>query len=119
MFEWDEHKNQLNIRKHGVSFSEAAPDIGGKGKSVMNKDIEYTDAPEDIEESLARAAVVPNFGLTPEQVKEWADGRAKKPVSIYLSVETIEKFKSAAKKTGGHYQRMISDVLDTYTRQYL
>lgn len=23
-FEWDEHKNQLNIQKHGISFYEAA-----------------------------------------------------------------------------------------------
>lgn len=23
-FEWDEHKNQLNQRKHGISFEEAA-----------------------------------------------------------------------------------------------
>lgn len=23
-FEWDEHKNQLNLRKHGISFQEAS-----------------------------------------------------------------------------------------------
>jgi predicted DNA binding CopG/RHH family protein len=85
----------------------------------MKKDNEYTTAPKEIEESLGRAAVVPNFELSPDKIKEFAARRAKKPVSIYLSVETIEKFKQAAQKTGGRYQTMISDVLDVYTERYL
>jgi len=85
----------------------------------MKKEIEYTDAPKEIEESLSRAVIVPNFELTPEGVREFAARRVKKPVSIYLSVETIEKFKQAAEKEGGRYQTMISDVLDVYTQRYL
>jgi len=79
----------------------------------------YTDAPQEIEESLERSVVVPNFDITPEGVREFAARRAKKPVSIYLSVETIEKFKQAAEKSGGRYQTMISDVLDVYTQSHL
>jgi len=52
-------------------------------------------------------------------VREFAAKRAKKTVSIYLSVETIEKFKKAAEREGGRYQTMISDVLDVYTQQHL
>ncbi|MCL1882964.1 MAG: BrnA antitoxin family protein [Defluviitaleaceae bacterium] len=85
----------------------------------MNQKIEYTDAPMDIEESLNRAVVIPNFELTQEQINMVAARRSKKPVSIYLSVETIDKFKKAAQKSGNRYQTMISDVLDTYTQQYL
>ena len=85
----------------------------------MKSEIEYTEAPEDVERSLENAIVVPNFDLSPESVRAFAERRAKKPVSIYLSVETIEKFKKAAKETGGRYQTMISDVLDTYTEQHL
>ena len=85
----------------------------------MKKEIEYTKVPKEIEDSLNRATVIPNFAPLPEQVEELAAKRAKKPVSIYLSVETIEKFKEAAKKDGNRYQTMISNVLDTYTRQYL
>jgi predicted DNA binding CopG/RHH family protein len=85
----------------------------------MNSDRTYTDAPAEIEESLERATVVPNFDLSPEGVKEFAAKRAKKPVSIYLSVDTIEKFKRAAEKSGGRYQTMISNVLDVYTQLYL
>jgi len=85
----------------------------------MKKAIKYTDAPKDIEESLVRSVVIPNFAPTPEEVKKLSARRAKKPVSIYLSVETIDKFKAAAKKDGDRYQTMISNVLDTYTQQYL
>ncbi len=85
----------------------------------MKKDRDYTAAPAEIEQSLKRATVVPSFEITPESVEEFAAKRAKKPVSIYLSVETIEKFKQAASKNGGRYQTMISDVLDVYTQQYL
>jgi predicted DNA binding CopG/RHH family protein len=79
----------------------------------------YSDAPKEIEESLNRAVIIPKFSPSPEQVNELAKNRKKKPVSIYLSVETIEKFKAAAKKKGSRYQTMISDVLDTYTSQHL
>ena len=85
----------------------------------MKKEIEYTEMPLDAEESLSRASVVPNFELTPEQISEFAAKRAKKSVSIYLTIDTIERFKAAAQKTGSRYQTMISDVLDVYTQQYL
>jgi uncharacterized protein (DUF4415 family) len=85
----------------------------------MKNDRKYTTAPVDVEESLKRATIVPNFELTPEHVKEFAAKRAKKAVSIYLSIDTIDKFKRAADKNGGRYQTMISDVLDVYTQLYL
>ena len=95
------------------------PDIGEEGKEDMKREINYTNAPVEIEESLNRATVIPNFSPLPEQVRELAAKRTKKQVSIYLSTDTIERFKAAAKKDGGRYQTMISDVLDTYTQQYL
>ena len=85
----------------------------------MKKEVKYTDAPQDVQQSLDRAVIIPNFAPTPEEVRKFAEGREKKSISIYLSVETIEKFKKAAAQSGGRYQTMISDVLDTYTQQYL
>ena len=85
----------------------------------MKKEIEYTDAPQNINESIERATIIPNFEITPEKVEEFVAKRTKKPVSIYLSVETIEKFKLEAKKNGSRYQTLISNVLDTYTEMYL
>ena len=94
-------------------------DIGERGKPFMKTEIKYTDAPREVEESLDRSVLIPNFIPTPEEVKKLAGLRNKKPVNIYLSVNTIEKFKQAAEKSGGRYQTMISDVLDTYTERYL
>ena len=85
----------------------------------MSKETKYTDMPKEYVDSFNRSVRVPNFELTPEGVRKFASQRAKKPVSIYLSVNTIEKFKAAAKANGSRYQTMISDVLDTYTEQYL
>ncbi|MCL2821231.1 MAG: BrnA antitoxin family protein [Oscillospiraceae bacterium] len=85
----------------------------------MKKEIKYTDAPEDVEESMDRSVVIPNFVPSPENVKMLAEKRTKKQVSIYLSTDTINKFKAAAKRDGSRYQTMISNVLDTYTEQYL
>jgi len=87
----------------------------------MKTDIKYTDPPSDINESLDRAVIIPTFKITPEGVAEFAESRkrAKRQISIYLSVETIENFKKVAEKTGGRYQTLISDVLDTYNHQHL
>ena len=85
----------------------------------MSKETKYTDMPAEYAESFKRSVLTPNFDVTPEGVREFAARRAKKPVSIYLSVETIEKFKQAAEKNGGRYQTMISDVLDVYTQKHL
>ena len=85
----------------------------------MKTEISYTDAPSEVEESLDRSVLISNFAPTPEDVRKLAELKSKKPISIYLSVETIEKFKAAAEKSGGRYQTMISNVLDTYTMQYL
>jgi uncharacterized DUF497 family protein len=142
MFEWDENKNRINIQKHGVSFDDAKKVfcdpcrltlfdeghsetedryycIGVMGGNFMTKKIEYTDAPAEISESLNRAKIIPNFLPSPEQIEDLAAKRTKKQVSIYLSVETIDKFKAAAQAEGNRYQTMISNVLDTYTLHYL
>ena len=86
---------------------------------MKKNEIKYTNAPSGVGESLERAVVIPNFSPLPEEVKALAAKRAKKQVSIYLSVETIDSFKAAAEKTGSRYQTMISNVLDTYTQQHL
>jgi len=87
--------------------------------SKETKYIDCTDAPDDVRESFDRAVLIPNFELTPEGVRAFAESRSKKLISIYLSVDTIDKFKQEAVRTGGRYQTMISDVLDAYTNQHL
>ena len=85
----------------------------------MKNQIDYTDGPKELDISLDNPIVIHNFDITPEGVQKFVESRKKKPINIYLSVNTIEKFKAAAKANGSRYQTMISDVLDTYTEQYL
>ena len=99
------------------------------------KKVKYTKAPKEVEEALDRGKIIPSFIPSPEnlilknppadlelsleEIAKFAGKRAKKPTNIYLSVKTIEKFKSAAKKSGGRYQTMISDTLDAYANKFL
>jgi len=85
----------------------------------MKNQIVYTDAPGEIDIILDRAVPVPNFDLTPEDVQAFAQKRAKKAVSIYLTTDTIERFRKAADITGSKYQTLISNVLDAYTEKNL
>lgn len=41
-FEWDENKNEINKRKHGVSFEEAAT-VFGDADGLMISDDEHSD----------------------------------------------------------------------------
>ena len=43
----------------------------------MKKQITYSDAPKDIEQSLDRAVIIPYFEITPDDVKKFAEGRVK------------------------------------------
>ncbi|MCL2110418.1 hypothetical protein FWH30_02465 [Microgenomates group bacterium] len=85
---------------------------------MSNKSI-CTDAPREIEESLKRSVVVPNFELTPEGVAEFEASRKKRQISIFLNGRTIDRFKKAAEEKGSRYQTMISSVLDAYSSRYL
>ena len=40
-FEWDERKNELNIRKHGVSFLSAARVFDGPVFTIIDNRIDY------------------------------------------------------------------------------
>ena len=40
-FEWDENKNQMNIRKHGISFEKAA-EVFFDNNAIMNTDISHS-----------------------------------------------------------------------------
>jgi len=85
----------------------------------MTKEIEYTDAPKEVDESIDRSIEIKRFVPTPEVVREMVNRRRKKPISIYLTVDTIEAFKRVAESEGTKYQTVISNVLDSYKEQYI
>lgn len=42
-FEWDENKNQANIKKHGISFEEAVTVFKDNSALILNDEIHSTD----------------------------------------------------------------------------
>ena len=97
-------------------------DTGERRESIMSKEIKYvkeTDAPDDVRESFDRAVLVPSFDMTPEGIRAFGESRKKKPITIYLRNQTIEKFKLLAEEQNSKYQTIISDLLDAYTEQHL
>ena len=77
-FEWDENKNQINIKKHGISFEE------GEGDN-MRDEYDFSEAKKN------------------PYAKE-----LKKQITINLSPIVITYFKKEAENTGVPYQTLIN-----------
>lgn len=93
-FEWDEVKDLANQYKHGVS-----------GKKFMSKQIQYTDEP------MGDYKVVTDFLPSPEQLKLKSETTK---ITIALSKESVDFFKSVAEENDMQYQKMIRQLLDEY-----
>jgi predicted DNA binding CopG/RHH family protein len=79
------------------------------GKSMKKVMVEYSDNPE-----LGELEIVEDFLPTPERLAK-ADQVVK--VTIGLSQESIDFFKTQAKQHNTSYQRMIRRLLDEYVAQ--
>jgi predicted DNA binding CopG/RHH family protein len=75
----------------------------------MKGKINYTDEP------LRKVRVVPDFLPSPEEL---ALKEETVKVTISLSKESVEFFKSEAKKYNTPYQKMIRRLLDAYVAQH-
>ena len=75
----------------------------------MSKKIQYTDEP------MGELRVVEDFLPSPEQL---AVTEEAVKVTITLSKESVEFFKSEARKHNTQYQRMIRRLLDAYTQAH-
>ena len=75
----------------------------------MSKKIQYTDEP------MGALRVVEDFLPSPEQL---AVTEESVKVTITLSKESVEFFKSEARKHNTQYQRMIRRLLDAYTQAH-
>ena len=75
----------------------------------MSKKIQYTDEP------MGELRVVEDFLPSPEQL---AVTEEAVKVPITLSKESVEFFKSEARKHNTQYQRMIRRLLDAYTQAH-
>jgi len=84
-------------------------DIGGKEKRFMKKIIKYTDEP------IGDVKIIQDF-LPPPKDLILKEENVK--VTISLTKESVEFFKTEAKKHHTQYQKMIRNLLDIYAQNH-
>ncbi len=84
-------------------------DTGEKENRFMKKRIKYSN------EKLGRLEIVEDFLPEPEELV-FKEENVK--VSINLSKSSLEFFKKLAKENGSQYQKVIRNLLDTYSTRY-
>ncbi len=84
-------------------------DIGGKENQFMKKKIKYTDEP------MGDFKIIKDF-LPPPEKLVFKDDQVK--VTISLNKSSVEFFKKEAKKHRTQYQKMIRNLLDSYTMRH-
>ena len=95
--------------RDGAFHGALVPGIGAKARPFMNKPIRYTDEP------LGAIRVVPGFLPPPEQL---VLKNEQTKVTISLSSESVDFFKTAARKHHMQYQKMIRQLLDEYVARH-
>ena len=82
----------------------------------MSSTINYTDAPDDIEQSLENATFVDDFLPSPKQLVSRVE---KEKITIALDKHSLDLFRQYAKDHNTKYQPMINDVLESYAEKFL
>mgnify|MGYP001558481418 FL=1 len=86
-----------------------APDFGGRENRYMKKKIKYTN------EKIGKVEILKDFLPKPEELVLKEDTTK---ITLNLSKSSVEFFKSIAKKHGSQYQKVIRNLLDTYSSHY-
>lgn len=81
----------------------------------MKKKTEYSNAPEELAESIEVGMKVLDFLPPPSEL---ARKSPKVKVTITLNKLSVEFFKNHARTNHTKYQTMINDVLDQYAQKY-
>jgi uncharacterized DUF497 family protein len=131
-FEWDPAKDEINRKKHGISFSLAQYAFsdprriitldrlhstdGEKGRRRMKNKTKYSKAPKDIAQAISASEIIEDFLPAPDRLvfKEEAV-----KVTLSLGKESVRFFKKIAKENHVPYQNMIKRVVDLYARHYM
>jgi predicted DNA binding CopG/RHH family protein len=93
----------------GKNFASLVPAIGGKEKSFMKKRIKYNDEPSDVDIDATQA--VQDFLPPPDQLV-FKEKTVK--ITLALSEDSVNFFKTQADKHGLKYQQMIRSLIDKY-----
>jgi hypothetical protein len=84
-------------------------DIGERGKKNMKRRIRYSAGP------IGRYKVIPDFLPSPEQlVKKETNVK----VTINLRKDSVDFFKTVARKNNVQYQKVIRGLLNSYADTY-
>jgi hypothetical protein len=92
------------------------PDTGGKERKYMISGINYTDAPDDINEALDEATIVADLLPSPDQLIRKTE---KEKITIAIDKRSLDLFKQYAEKHNAKYQAMINGVVSSYADKYL
>lgn len=84
-------------------------DIGGKEKRYMKKKTKYAN------EDIGKIEVIEDF-LPPPEKLAFKENNVK--VTLNLSRSSVEFFKKIAKDNGSQYQKVIRELLDTYSSHF-
>ncbi len=82
----------------------------------MTNKINYTDAPEEIDQSLDSAVVVVDLLPTPDKLVRKTE---KTKITIAIDKNSLELYKKYAKKHNAKYQTMINGVVGSYADKFL
>jgi predicted DNA binding CopG/RHH family protein len=91
-------------------------DIGGRERKYMGSTIKYTDAPQDVEDSLENAIIVTDFLPSPAQLVSKGE---KEKITIAIDKHSLDLYKKYAKAHNTKYQPMINGVLSSYADKFL
>ena len=78
--------------------------------------INYTNAPTDIEEALESAVAVEDFLPSPDKLIRKTE---KEKITIAIDKQSLDLFKRYAKKHNARYQPMMDRVLSVYAKKFL
>ncbi len=78
--------------------------------------VDYTDAPDDVRESLEDPIFVDDLLPSPE---EFVRKAKKEKITIAIDKDSLDLYKQYAKKHNAKYQSMINGVLSSYADKFL
>lgn len=78
--------------------------------------VNYTDAPAEIDEALESAERIEDFLPRPEELVRKID---KEKITIAIDKRSLDLYKKYAKKHNAKYQTMINSVVGSYAEKFL
>ncbi len=82
----------------------------------MTNNINYTDAPADVEQALNNATIVSDLLPSPAELVRKTQ---KEKITIAIDKRSLDLYKKYAKQHNSKYQTMINSVLGSYADKFL